>query len=191
MGIRTEKEEIKRPAVFLNRDGTLVAQVDDVVRFAQIKILDGVPEGIRLLNQLGFLVIGITNQPVIEKGLLSQEDLEKIHQALQEELAKNGAHLDAIYTCPHQYRTERQCHCRKPDTGLIEEAQTVFAIDMEKSWFIGDRLRDVETGRRAGLKTILVATGGPSKDDEFFPNATPDYRAANLVAAAKIITENR
>ena len=177
----------KRPAVFIDRDGTIIQQVDALTNPSKIKILPGVIEAIADLKRCGFLVIGITNQPILEKGLLTEESLEEIHRLLQEELAQNGARLDAIYTCPHQYRAEGQCQCRKPGIGLIEEAQAAFPIDMQKSWLIGDRLRDVETGRRAGLKTILVATGGLSNDDEFFPDAKPDHKADNFMAAVRLV----
>jgi histidinol-phosphate phosphatase family protein len=181
----------KRPAVFIDRDGTIIEYVDVLSEPSQIKLLSGAAEAIAKLNQLNFLVIGLTNQPNIEKGLVTMEELEAVHARLREELAESGAHLDAIYTCPHRYRPPTdatgQCECRKPGIKLIREAQTDFAIDMEQSWFIGDRLRDVETGRRAHLKTIFVATGGPSKDDEFFSDAKPDYAVDDLLAAAQLI----
>jgi len=177
-----------KPAIFLDRDGTIIEQVDVLNDAAQLRLLPGAAKAIAGLKERGYLVIGITNQPIIEKGLLSHEKLQLIHDALQHMLEKEGARLDAIYTCPHQYRAEGQCNCRKPGTGLIEDAQKEFAIDIEKSWLVGDRLRDVATGRNAKLKTILVATGGVSKDDEFFPEAVPDYRASDLQEAAALIS---
>ncbi len=176
------------PTVFFDRDGTLIEQVDILTLPSQVKLLPGVAEAIADLNRRGYLVIGITNQPIIEKGLLSQEGLLEINTELSRQLAESGAHLDSIYTCPHQYRTEGQCRCRKPGIGLIEQAQREFSIEMPKSWMVGDRLRDVETGKRAGLKTILVSTGGPSKDDEFFPDTKADFVASGLHAVGTLIS---
>jgi len=179
------------PAVFIDRDGTIIEFVDVLSEASQVKLLPGAAEAIADLNRRGFLVIALTNQPNIEKGLLTQEGLKAIHDLLGKMLAESGAHLDAIYTCPHKYRPPTdpvsQCECRKPGQKLIKDAQADFAIDMERSWFVGDRLRDVETGRRAHLKTILVATGGPSKDDEFFSEAQPDYAVDDLLAAVRLI----
>ena len=177
-------ENSKKAAVFIDRDGTIIEQVEVLTEPPQIKLLPGASKAIAELNKRGFLVIGLTNQPIMEKGLLTSEGLKVIHEELKKKLAEVGARLDAIYTCPHSYRAEGQCKCRKPGLGLIENAQAEFPmIDMQNSWLIGDRLRDVETGRRAGLKTIFVTTSGPNKDDEFFPDAKPDYVADDLAAA--------
>ncbi len=177
----------KRPAVFIDRDGTIIKQIDILTDPSQLELLSGAAEAIADLNRRGFIVIGLTNQPIIEKGSLTQEGLSNIHATLERKLRESGAHLDAIYTCPHAYRAEGQCRCRKPGLKLIEDAQIDFSIDMQRSWLIGDRLRDVETGKRARLKTILVATGGQSKDDDFFPDAKPDYRVGDIRAAVRLI----
>lgn len=180
-----------QPAVFIDRDGTIFEYVEVLSQPSQVKLLPGATEAIADLNRRGFLVIALTNQPIIEKGLLTQDDLSAIHASLQKILAESGAHLDGIYVCPHKYRSPAdgvpQCECRKPGIKLIQDAQKDFSIDMTQSWFVGDRLRDIETGRRGNLKTILVATGGPSKDDAFFPDAKPDYAVDDLMAAVRII----
>lgn len=177
----------QKPAVFIDRDGTMIKQVEVLTEPAQVELLPGTGEAIADLNRRGFFVIGITNQPIVEKGLLTMEGLDAIHAKLQEMLSSAGAHFDGFFTCPHRFNPQKECECRKPNPGLIRQAQAKFAIDMARSWFVGDRLRDVETGRRVGLKTILVKTGGESKDDEFFPDAKPDFVADNLPAAAKVI----
>lgn len=184
MGVGTE---VVRPAIFVDRDGTLIELVEALTESAQLKLLPGVGEAIAELNRRGFLVLVVTNQPIVEKGLLTREGLAKIHEKLRTDLAYAGAQVDGIYACPHQYRAEGQCTCRKPGVGLIEQAQKDFLIDMAKSWFVGDRLRDVETGKRAHLHTVQVATGGPSADDEFFLDTTPDYVAADLAAAVRLV----
>lgn len=186
----------KKPAVFIDRDGTIIEFVDVLSRQAQVTLLPGAAEAIADLNRRGFFVIGLTNQPNIEKGLLTETDLKAIHDFLQKMLAARGAHLDAIYTCPHKYRPPTdpvpQCECRKPGIKLLQDAQADFAatgspIDMAGSWFVGDRLRDVETGKWAHLKTILLMADGSSKDDEFFPDTKPDYAADDLAAAVHFI----
>jgi histidinol-phosphate phosphatase family protein len=165
----------------------MIKQVEVLTDPAQVELLPGTAEAIADLNRRGFLVVGITNQPIIEKGLLTLEGLDVIHAKLQELLASHDGHFDAFFTCPHRYNPEKECDCRKPNPGLLVQAQAKFPIDMAHSWFVGDRLRDVETGKRAGLKTILVKTGGESRDDDFFPNAKPDFVADDLLAAAKNI----
>jgi histidinol-phosphate phosphatase family protein len=177
----------KQPAVFIDRDGTINVQVEVLTEPSQIELLPGAGEAIADLNRRGFFVFGITNQPIMEKGLLTPEKLNAIHAVLQEKLAKFYAHLDAIYTCPHRFIEGRPCRCRKPELGLIEDAQKEFSIDMEHSWLVGDRLRDIETGRRAKFATILVGTGGNSKDDTFFPDTKPDHSVSDLAAAVKLI----
>src|ERR1700722_19213760 len=107
--------EIKRPAVFIDRDGTIIEFVDVLSEPSQVTLLSGAAEAIADLNRRDFLVIALTNQPNIEKGLLTQDDLTAIHALLQKMLAESGAHLDAIYTCPHKYRPPTdpvpQCQC--------------------------------------------------------------------------------
>ncbi len=177
----------KRPAVFIDRDGTIIRLIDALTSPSQLILLPGAAEAIADLNRRGFLAIGLTNQPIMEKGLLTEQGLAAIHEALQKMLAGYGAHLDAIYTCPHRYRAEGQCECRKPGLKLLRDAQAEFPIDMENSWMVGDRLRDIETGRRAHLKTILITSNGPSDDNKFFPDTKPDYTVPDLLVAAHII----
>lgn len=178
----------ERPAVFIDRDGTVIKQIDVLTDPSQLELLPGVGEAIADLNRRGFLVIAITNQPIIEKGLLTMASLDAIHSRLQEMLSIADAHIDGFFTCPHRYKSDQDCECRKPNPGLIREAQKKFPIDIGHSWLVGDRLRDIETGNRIKLKTIFVKTGGESKDDEFFPNAKPDFIVDDLLAAAKLIT---
>lgn len=184
------EHKVKRPAVFIDRDGVIIRQVDELTDPSQLELLPWAAEAIADLKAREFFVIVITNQPIIEKGLLTMEKLAHIHEVLQEMIiAVSGARLDAFYTCPHRYQEKEQCECRKPGQKLIADARKDFNIDMTRSWFIGDRLRDIETGRRAGIETVLVMTGGESKDDEFFPGVRPDRTAASLYDAASIIIE--
>ncbi len=185
MGVRSK---VKRPAVFLDRDGTLIEQFDEITDFSQMRILRGVPEGIRLLNKSRFLVIVVTNQPVIGKGLVTKKKVDEMHMALSAQLKEEGAFIDAFYVCPHRYG--ENCACRKPNLGLIEAAIQEHGIDVPSSFFVGDDMRDIETGRRAKMKTILVETGNAGRDTRYF-NVQPDEVAHDLVAAAESIIRVR
>lgn len=185
MGVHVK---VRHPAVFLDRDGTIVAQVDDIIDSSQLKVLSGVPEGVRLLNRLGFLVIVITNQPVIGKGLTTIAKVKKINKVLYNQLNKKGAIIDAFYVCPHRFWDH--CACRKPKLGFIKAAVKKYNIDITRSFLIGDDMRDIETGRRAKLKTILVKTGNAGRDRRYF-DVKPNAIARNFLFAAKSIARVR
>jgi D-glycero-D-manno-heptose 1,7-bisphosphate phosphatase len=175
-------------AVFLDRDGTLIEYVPELTRPEQLKILPGAAEGVKALNEAGFLCIILTNQPIIEKGKLTREDVDEIHGVLMEQFAAQGAKIDAVYVCPHRFK-EPSCECRKPNQQLVQEAVRKFDIVLAQSWMVGDSLRDIETGKRGGMKTILVQTNpdGNRDDDNFFPGAKPDYTVSDMRAAAEQI----
>ena len=141
-------------AVFIDRDGTINVNVHYLDKPENLHIYDGVSEGIRLLKKNDFKIIIITNQSGIGRGFFSEDVLEKIHEKLVSELNKNGAEIDAIYYCPHH--PEENCTCRKPNTDLMKKAIMDFDIDIKRSYFIGDRMLDVETGFNVGCKTVLV-----------------------------------
>ncbi len=140
----------------------------------------------KLLNKLGYLCIVLTNQPIIEKGIITLAQSDRLNETVKRKFLRKGARLHAFYTCPHKYGTD--CSCRKPDVGLIKQAVKDFGIDLKKSFLIGDTTRDNETGRRADITTILVKTGkaGGGEDAKFFKTKA-DYMARNVLAAAKII----
>lgn len=149
-----------RKAVFLDRDGLINRQaaphhyISDPVDF---EILPGVPEAIKRLNDAGFLVIVVTNQRGVARGMLTMEQVNTVHGYLQSELVKHGAHIDAIYICPH---ADGECTCRKPDIGLFLMAEKDFDIDKSQSWMVGDSDTDVEAGKRYGVKTIKTSKLG-------------------------------
>jgi histidinol-phosphate phosphatase family protein len=182
------------PAVFLDRDGTLNREVNWLSDPGQIALLPGAAQAIRSLNSSGWLAVLVTNQPVIARGECSEEDLEKIHARLEFLLGLEGAYLDAIYYCPHHpdkgFPNERTdlkiaCTCRKPATGMIDLAARELNIDLSKSWFIGDTTTDMETARRAGLRSVLVETGHAGKDEKF--DAPPAHVAPDLHEAVRLI----
>lgn len=146
----------KNKAIFLDRDGVINKKIigDYVKCWAEFEFLTGVQEAIRMLNEAHFKVIVITNQACIGKGIITEEQLQQIHQQMINELQKYGAYLDAIYYCPH--RVEDNCNCRKPKTGLLEQAAKEFKIDYKNSWLIGDEPKDIEAGKSVGCKTYQV-----------------------------------
>lgn len=186
-----------RSAVFLDRDGTINHEVGHLRGLAQLALIDGAAEAIRRLNREGRLAVVITNQPVLARGDVTEGQLDAIHARLEALLGEKGAYLDAIYVCPHH--PERgfvgevaalkiACDCRKPGTALIEQACRDLSIDPSVSWFVGDTSSDMEAGRRAGLRTVLVHTGHAGRDGKW-PLA-PDATAPDLKSAVDWIAEN-
>ncbi len=155
----------KQKAVFLDRDGTINEYVGFLKSVEEFKLLDGVAEAVKKINDSGYLAIIITNQPVIARGEVSFEQLSEIHNKMETLLGAEGAYLDAIYFCPHHphkgYEGERaeyktDCSCRKPKPGLILQAANDFNIDLSKSFMIGDTENDVLCGKNAGCLTAAI-----------------------------------
>jgi histidinol-phosphate phosphatase family protein len=179
-----------RSAVFLDRDGTINREVGHLNDPSQLELIEGAAQAVRRLNREGRLAVVITNQPVLARGDATEEQLEAIHARLEALLGEQGAYLDAIYVCPHHpdrgfagevAALKIDCACRKPGTALIAQACHDLAIDPSLSWFIGDTTSDMEAGRRAGLRTVLVRTGHAGRDGKWplAPDATmPDLKAA-------------
>lgn len=181
-------------AVFLDRDGTLIKQVELMHSVEELEILPGVPEAIAELNKLGFLTVIVTNQPVVARGVAMPADIDKVHAELIGRLGKSGAKIDAVYFCPHhpeatleKYRL--RCDCRKPEPGMILNGLKEFNIDPKRSFMIGDAIIDVVAGQRAGTRTILVKTGpGHAVLDKKFPDVRPDWEVASLQEAVEVIS---
>ena len=146
-------------AVFLDRDGTVVDDPGFLHEPGKVKLLPGAAQAIKKLNEHGFLVIIVTNQSGIARGLYTVEDYEGVQRRLIELLEKQGAHIDGAYFCPHHPQFTGRCDCRKPGSKLFQEAQQAFDIDFTHSWWIGDRLSDVQPARVLDGHGILVATG--------------------------------
>jgi len=176
-------------AVFLDRDGTIIEDIGYLAECSGIKFLPKVVEAIKLLNGNGFKVIIVTNQAGVARGYFTEETVKAINQYIQESLARQGALIDMIYYCPHhvegiieEYRKE--CYCRKPNPGMIEEAIREFGIDCGSSFVIGDKISDIEAGYRAGCKTILLAGKDPLNDEREIA-MTSDHISPDLYEAAK------
>jgi D-glycero-D-manno-heptose 1,7-bisphosphate phosphatase len=146
-------------AVFLDRDGTIVADPGYLHKPEQVKLLSGAAAGLRRLNASGYLVVVVTNQSGIARGLYSVQDYRAVERRLGELLGAEGARIDASYFCPHHPQAPEPCECRKPLTKLFREAQAALDIDLARSWWVGDRLSDVQPARTLGGRAILVSTG--------------------------------
>ena len=145
----------KKRAIFLDRDGILNKERNDYVKTVQeLEIFPNIGRSIKKINEKGFLVIVITNQSAIGRKLTSENELQKIHNSLQDYLKKWSAKIDAIYYCPHI--PDDNCNCRKPKPGLLIQAANDYNIDLQNSWMIGDHDRDVQSGLNAGCNSIMV-----------------------------------
>ena len=184
----------KQKAIFLDRDGTINEYVGFLKNIEDFKLLSKVSEAIAKINMSSYLTIVATNQPVIARGEVTFEELDQIHMKMETELGKNGAYLDDIFFCPHHphrgYEGEIEelkieCDCRKPRIGMLKQAAAKFNIDLSQSWYIGDTTIDIQTGKNAGMKTVLVQTGEAGNDGKY--DVIPDYIASDLLSAVNYI----
>ena len=155
----------KQKAIFLDRDGTINEYVGFLRKIDDFRLIEGVSDAIKKMNQSGYLVIVVTNQPVIARGEVTYEELQMIHNKMETLLGNDGAYVDAIYYCPHHphkgYEGEVpelkiDCECRKPKPGMLIKAAEEYNIDLSQSWMIGDGENDVNAGVAAGCNTILI-----------------------------------
>jgi D-glycero-D-manno-heptose 1,7-bisphosphate phosphatase len=171
-------------AVFLDRDGTINEHREGyVTSWAQFRFLPNSLEALGKLDKTDYRIIIITNQSAVARGLMSQEDLESIHQRMLAQVEEAGGRIDAIFVCAHH--PSDGCGCRKPKTGLVMLAKEAYDLDLGGSWFVGDNTKDIETGRNAGCKTILLKTGYGGKDG--LHKGEPDRRAEDLLEATSIV----
>jgi D-glycero-D-manno-heptose 1,7-bisphosphate phosphatase len=178
-----------RPAVFLDRDGTLNVEVDYLRRVADFAWIPGAPEAVGRLNRAGLPVIVVTNQAAVAHGYCGEDDVERLHAHLRAELARRGAWIDAFYTCFTHPRAKvaayrRADPRRKPGTGMFEEAIADWGVDPARSWMVGDRNRDLEPAARLGMRTVLVETGYGAGERAA---TRADHVAADLAAAVDLI----
>lgn len=145
---------MKQPAIFLDRDGTLIEEVNFLSRVEDLRLFEFSAAAVSALKDAGFLVIVVTNQSGIGRGIFTESAMHDIHDRIQSELL--GA-IDAFYFCPHL--PDEGCRCRKPGLGMIETAQSHFEIDLERSWMVGDKAIDIATGISGNLNTAMVLTG--------------------------------
>ena len=184
----------RHKAIFVDKDGTLIQDIAYNINVDLIEIEPEVVDGLKLLQKEGFLLIVISNQPGIAKGYFTEEDVKKVGEKISALLLPHHLKIEGFYYCPHhpegnikEYAVE--CECRKPLPGLILEAAANFNIDLTQSWMVGDILNDVEAGKRAGCRTVLIDNGN---ETQWVSNEwrTPDFTATNFREAALFITTN-
>lgn len=187
----TQERCKKRPAVFLDRDGTINEQQGFVNSPDDVKVMDRAYPAIKLLHEAGYLIVVVTNQGGIQLGFITEETLDQIHARIDSQLAEFECFVDKYYHCPHYEESGvKICDCRKPGVALIDQAISEFNIDLENSWVVGDRTGDIKMADNKNLKSILVKTGSAGEDQEF-PDAKPTFVENDLYEAAKKIVGER
>lgn len=197
--IQSKNLKNKQRAIFLDRDGTMNVSKGFISKADDLELIPGTIDAIKAINKSGALAIVITNQPVIARGECSFEELHNIHNKLKTLIGEKGAFVDDIFYCPHHPdkgfegevpELKFDCECRKPKTGMIDEAVKKYNIDLSKSYMVGDSTMDLETARNAGIKSVLVNTGFAGNDGKY--DRSCDIEADNLFdAVEKIIKDFR
>lgn len=181
------------PAVFLDRDGTLIEDVGYLDRVERLSIFSYSIESVRLLNRAGYKVVIITNQAGVARGFFKEAFLAEIHGEITSRFAAGGATIDGVYYCPHHpdatvQEYKRQCECRKPLPGLLRNAAQDLSLDLARSFVVGDRWLDIRVGHAVGAESILIRTGyGRSEETNRPPDLPPVHVAENLVEAVSWI----
>ncbi|MBI2028414.1 MAG: HAD-IIIA family hydrolase [Candidatus Levybacteria bacterium] len=175
---------------FIDRDGTIVKEVNYLSKKEQIQILPKVVEGIQLLNKHGAIIIVITNQPVVARGFAEVGDVKDINNLLVELLREKGAIVNAVYFCPHHpyadiLKYKMSCLCRKPEIAMFERSADDFHIDLKNAYIIGDTTRDFLAGEKLKIPSICVQTGYRGKDNTY--PVAPVHKAKTFLDAVNII----
>ncbi|WP_051554227.1 D-glycero-beta-D-manno-heptose 1,7-bisphosphate 7-phosphatase [Desulfobulbus elongatus] len=196
-GRQEERQRRLRPAIFLDRDGTINEQMGYINHLSRFHLLPGVGEAIRRLNEHDLPVVVVTNQSGLARGYFPESLLDAVHAEMHRLLALAGARLDGLYVCPHhpEAKDERyrlNCSCRKPKAGLLEQAARELGLDLARSYMVGDRWSDLRCGAAVGATSLLVLTGygrgdlcyiGPGQAIQ------PAHVAEDLAAAVQWILE--
>ncbi len=181
-----------RPAVFIDRDGTLNVEKNYVHKWEDWEWIPGAVDAIKRLNAAGYLVIVVTNQAGIARGYYTEADVLSLHQCVDEDLGSQGGRINGYYYCPHhpEHGEVRDCDCRKPEPGMLLAAARERDIDLPRSFMIGDKAADIEAGLAVGATPILVLTGYGEKERSEVPPAT--FIARDVAAAVDwILAESR
>ncbi len=186
-----------RPAVFLDRDGTVNEQMGYINHISRFHLLPEAAKAIKLLNDRKIPVVVVSNQSGLARGYFPMELLDEVHGKMRELLASEGAHVDGLYYCPHhpeageeKYRIS--CNCRKPKIGMLQQAAEELDLDLSRSFLVGDRWSDIKCAQRAGCTPVLVLTGY-GRGDHLFIGPTqeiqPAFVAENLLGAVEWIVQ--
>jgi D-glycero-D-manno-heptose 1,7-bisphosphate phosphatase len=192
------KPKVSRPAVFLDRDGTLIEDVGYLSDPSQVRVYRGAVPALRALRAAGYLLFIVTNQSGVARGYFPESAVKKVHRSIQERLKLKGARIDGFYYCPHYPGAivkaySKVCPCRKPKPGMVRQALKAFSVDLKKSYMVGDKLDDLHLASRAGLAgAYLVRTGNGRRSErelkklkEKFPVVQGLARAAAAILSQK------
>ena len=186
-----------RVAVFLDRDGTINEEMGYINHIDRFVLIPGAAAAIRSINESGLQAVVVTNQSGVARGYFPKELIDQVHQKMSDLLEEEGAFLDGIYTCTHAPPNKGEpdgCGCRKPKIGMMQQAAQELNLDLEKSYVVGDRVKDVEMARKAGAKAILVLTGYGKGELEFLGPSSKvqaDFVAKDLAEAVEWILSDR
>ena len=182
-----------RPAVFLDRDGTLLEEAGYLDRIERLVFFPYSVDAVRLLNRAGLAVVVVTNQAGVARGIFGEEFVAEAHRHVAGRLESGGAHVDGFYYCPHHPeasvdRYRLTCDCRKPQPGMLRQAASELGLDMSRSFVVGDRWHDLQAGQSVGARGILVRTGyGRTEEASPKQDVVPTAIVDNLIAAASWI----
>ena len=182
-----------RPAVFLDRDGTLIEEAGYLDRLERLVLYPFSVDAVRLLNRAELAVVLVTNQAGVARGIFPESFVAEAHAHLRDRIESGGARLDAVYYCPHHpdgsvdaYR--RACDCRKPGDAMLRRAAAELNLDLARSVVVGDRWHDIQAGRTAGTRAVLVRTGyGRTEEQRPKAGVTADVIVDNLIEAVSWI----
>jgi len=186
------KQQLSK-VVFLDRDGVINRDSPDYIKsWSEFEFLPGSLDALKRLTQKGYAIILITNQSAVNRGMISRSDLNSIHENMRSAVSAHGGKIIDIFFCPHT--PDERCSCRKPQPGLIHQAQSRYALDIKKACMVGDSVKDIECAQASGCGSkILVRTGNGAEAENILilKNISPDYVAADLDDAANwIITHD-
>ena len=182
-----------RPAVFLDRDGTLLEEAGYLDRLDRLVFFPFTIDAVRLLNRAGFPVVVVTNQAGIARGIFKESFVAEAHEHITQRLAAAGARVDAFYYCPHHPEAvveefRQTCECRKPKAGMLMRAAADLDLALDRSFVVGDRWHDLEAGQTVGARTVLVRTGyGKTEEAAPRPQLQPSAIVDNVMAAVSWI----
>jgi D-glycero-D-manno-heptose 1,7-bisphosphate phosphatase len=188
---------MSRRAIFMDRDGTVCDEVGYVNHVDRVRLLPRSAEAVRLANDAGFQTVVVTNQAGVARGYFGDWLVDDVHDRVRSLLAEGGARLDGVYYCPHHPTVgdapwRKDCDCRKPRPGMLLRARDEMGIDLAGSYIVGDSVRDIEAGHRAGVVPVLVLTGYGRGEWEYQPErfkSHPAHVADDLLDAVRWILE--
>ena len=188
-GMNQSAQSGARRAVFFDRDGTLNIEVGHLRRLDHFEMYSFAAEAVRQVNQAGLLAIIITNQSGVARGYFPEEHVHSANRNLLDHITARGARIDRIYYCPHHpegpvHEFTRECNCRKPSPGMLQQAAQEFGIQLDKSFVVGDRFVDVEAAHRVGATSILVLTGAGNEELASHSEARQPHHVAQDAGAA-------